>query len=121
MMIIKNDKVIMVDCDDTLIAWDHSKYKNKLQEVTIEVNDFSSLVHVNQKNVNLVKKLSKLGFTIIVWSGSGYEWASKVCKTLGIEEYVTACMSKPRYYVDDLECDKWMGQRIWRDPMSGEE
>lgn len=119
MLIIKSNKIVMIDCDDTLIMWDKSKYKGKLEPVTIKINKFKSVVYKNQKNINLIIKLKKLGYTLIVWSLSGYEWAQKVTKAVGLENYVTICMSKPNYYVDDSEVKNWIGHRLWRDPLNG--
>jgi hypothetical protein len=121
MLTIKSDKVVFIDCDQTLVDWSASEIKEVLTPVTINNQGYESMVYVNQKNVNLAIKLRKMGYTLIVWSQSGHDWAEAVAKAVGLQEHVTACMSKPRYYVDDLPCEKWMGQRIWRDPLTGED
>lgn len=121
MLTIQSDKIVFIDCDDTLIMWERSEYDGKLEPVTIKINDYESVVYKNQKNINLAIKLKKMGYTLIVWSATGYEWANAVAKAVGLEEYVTACMSKPRYYIDDLESELWIGRRLWRDPLTGKE
>jgi len=121
MKTIKSDRVLMVDCDDTLVLWDISKYNlTQLDYVTVNVWQPTTLIK-HQKNINLLTKFHKLGYTIIVWSQSGWEWAEAVGKAVGIDELVTSYMSKPRYYLDDLDCQTWMGSRIWRDPVEKEE
>ena len=109
----------MVDVDDTLILWDTSKYPD-LKEVEVSINDLTATVRINEKNVNLVKKLAKLDYTIVVWSQTGYDWAEAVSNAVGLSQYVSLYLTKPRYYVDDKECQKWMGERLWRDPTTGE-
>ncbi len=114
---IVNQKLIYVDCDDTLIMWDFSSH-TALERVWVECYDQESEVHVNQKNKNLVEKFHKLGYGIIVWSATGSDWAEAVAKAIGIDQLVTAYLTKPRFYLDDLDSSVWMGPRLYRDPMS---
>lgn len=116
---LQSHKVVMVDCDDTLIMWQTSEYPELLL-VDIPYGPYEPTVGINQKNVNLVKKLAKLGYTIICWSQSGFDWAQAVSRAVGLQEYVSLYLTKPRYYVDDLKSDAWIGERIWRHPITGE-
>lgn len=116
-MRIDNDRIVMVDVDDTLCIWDISEYPH-LPRITIDCHGRTSVVSVNQKNVNLVKKLQKLGYQIIVWSQSGNLWAQTVANAVGLDNCIY--MSKPRYYVDDLPSNVWIGERLWRNPTTGE-
>lgn len=117
-MKLKSHKVVTVDCDDTLVMWNISEYPT-LPRIELDLCG-PAILAVNQKNVNLVTKLAKLGYTIIVWSQTGWDWAETVCTKLGIDPIVSLYLTKPRYYVDDLESHVWMGERLWRDPVTGE-
>lgn len=120
MNVIKSDRVVMVDCDETLILWDISEYP-KVDQVNVYCHGKHTPVALHRKNYNLLRKFHRLGYTIIVWSASGWEWAEAVVKGLRIENMVTSVSSKPRYYFDDVPCEKWMGSRIYRDPITGKE
>lgn len=120
MKTIESDRVVMVDCDDTLILWDISEYSG-INRVTVNCYGHKAIVVPHEKNLKLLRKFAKLGYRIIVWSQSGWQWAEAVSKTLGIDDIVDTCMSKPRYYFDDIPCQEWMGGRIWRDPKNGAE
>jgi hypothetical protein len=117
---LSSDKVVCVDCDDTLIMWDISKYQDQLPSVDIECYGYVTQVLLNTKNINLVEKFAKLGYQIIIWSQTGHEWAEAVGKACGLDEYVALYMAKPRYHFDDLPASAWMGTRIWRDPITGD-
>lgn len=115
MLVIPSDKLLMVDVDDTLVLWDKSEYSD-LPDVSFNVGHGVSHLKVHPKNINLVRKFHLLGYTVVVWSQTGYEWAKEAVKKLGLEDVVYAVMSKPRYHLDDLPADLWMGTRLWRSP-----
>lgn len=122
--IIENEKLIYCDIDDTVILWDLSKYNNVLPEsdlVTINSYGLESVVYKNQKNINLLHKLYKLNYGIILWSQTGAKHAAAVAEALGLDDIVLQYQTKPRYHIDDLPADAWMGTRLWRDPVTGEE
>lgn len=116
---IQSDKLVMVDCDDTLICWDKSKFPID-EQIKINCYGHDSWLVPHAPNLRTLKKFAKLGYTIVVWSASGWEWAQAVVCALGIEDDVHTVMSKPRYYFDDIPCHEWMGQRVYRDPVTGE-
>lgn len=119
MQSINTHKIVAFDCDDTMIMWDASKYP-KEEQICIEMYGYKTYLHPNQKNINLLIKFAKLGFTVILWSQTGFDWAEAVAKSLNLTEYVTYCMTKPRYYVDDLKADAWM-HHIYREAQISEE
>ncbi len=120
MNVIKSDRTVMVDCDDTLVLWDISNYPGG-PHVSVDCYGHVSYLVPHEKNLKLLRKFAKLGYRIVVWSASGYEWAESVVNTLHISDIVDTCMSKPRYYFDDIPCQEWMGPRIWRQPVTGVE
>lgn len=97
MVTIKSDRVAFFDCDDTLIMW--YKVDRTLPEVTI--NDRVFQVHT--KHVQKIKDYNTLGWTVVVWSASGHEWAEKVVKALGLEKEVDFAMCKPHRVFDDVK------------------
>lgn len=117
-MVLANDRIVWVDCDDTLIMWDLSAYPD-LPRVKVQNSDEAAIVVPNLKNINTIKKFYKLGYKLIVHSGSGHLWAEAVVKALELQPYVTLIMSKPMYYFDDYSVVNWIGPRIWRDPLTG--
>lgn len=120
MKIIPNQKVIMVDCDETLILWSIANApKEKL--ITLSINELSAAVLPHQKNINLFIKLAKMNYSMCVWSRTGFDWAEAIVKALNLEQYTTLCLSKPLFYLDDAPAESWMGKRLWRDPVTGEE
>lgn len=101
-----------VDCDDTIIQWNLSKYPD-LPRITINYNG-PAVVVLNQRNINTVKKFKLLGYPIIIWSRTGADYAEVIARATGLDKIATAYMNKPLFYLDDLPASKWM-QRIWRD------
>jgi hypothetical protein len=96
MKVIKNPRIWEFDVDDTLIMWNKSQY---LGSPVKKVG--KAKITPNQPNINLLIKLSKIGWFIHVHSGSGVEWAVKAVKALGIEKYVNLCSAKALGITDD--------------------
>lgn len=117
--VLASHKIITVDTDDTLVLWDASKYPT-LTPVDVTFAGVTSHLCIHQKNINLIRKLAKLGYEIVIWSQTGYDWAQAVSKAIGIDDIVSLYMTKPRYHVDDLPSTAWMGERIYRDPITGD-
>ncbi len=110
----------MVDVDDTLVLWDISEYP---ETARIEVKGANGMVELvpHQKNINTLIKFWKLGYTVNVWSASGWGWALSVVAALELSPFVNQVGCKPLYYFDDKPCEKWMGDRVYRDPKTGTE
>lgn len=111
MYILDKNKNVMVDCDDTLILW----HPGSQDSTSIVIQD--SLVKPNTQVIETIKKLSRIGYNIIVWSAGGYEWASAVVSALELTSFVDIVMSKPEMYFDDIHCTEWMGEwnRVQKD------
>ncbi len=128
-MKISRGQTFDVDVDDTLVLWDKSQYVGTtLDKITVNLSsgdneytpDYDTVLYVHRKNVNLLIKLAKLGYKVYVQSRSGIEWAQTIVKALKLEPYVHEIREKPMYYLDDKSADYW-AQRLWREPVSGDE
>lgn len=107
-------KTCYVDCDETLVMGDLSKYP-PTSVMTIAYTNGPIRVVPNKKNLNLLTLFYKLGYTIIVWSKTGSDWACLIGEALDIDHMVSAYLSKPLFYIDDKPVTEWMGERRWRD------
>lgn len=106
----------MVDVDDTLIMWDVNSFDKPTNIIDVHMYGYVSTLVPNKPNIELLKKFRRLGYDIIVWSQTGYDWAEAIVKALDLESYVSAYATKPKFYMDDLDSGAWMGKRIWKDP-----
>lgn len=113
MNVYNTDQVVPFDVDDTLVMWSlEDKSKNiPIQDPYIE--GLINYVTPNEKHIELMKKYKARGFTIIVWSAGGVEWAKKVVLALQLESYVDAVFTKPNRYIDDLDVSEWIGPRVY--------
>lgn len=116
MFILKDKKsVVCIDCDDTLVMW----RQNSGKEIPITLEGeggFTEYLTPHEEHIQMLKDFKKVcRYTVIVWSQSGWDWAEAVVKALKLEEYVDVIMSKPSRHVDDLSCNLWMGQRIYKE------
>lgn len=110
------------DVDNTLIMWDKSAYVDKdVKRVVVQSAKGPVELVINQKNVNLLIKLAKIGYYIRVHSGSGFEWADKIVRALELTEYVDSVESKPRGKTDDKPPGEGTTYLAWRDPVTGKE
>lgn len=113
-------KPCVVDVDDTLVLWNKSDYPDDEQ---IEVNltgkpGHQTFLIPHQKNINMFIKFAKMGYDMIVWSKTGYDWAKLIVEALELQPYVSAIASKPNFYFDDREASDWIGERVYREPNS---
>lgn len=110
--IIENEQVIFIDCDDTLVMWNHENFDKKI--VIIDPYDSRELtLGIHEGHLKVLRDRSKRGAHIIVWSAGGYQWAAAVVKALGIESHVHQIMSKPFMYLDDKTAEEIMGTRLF--------
>jgi len=114
---VKSQPTAFFDCDDTLVMWnlpDVTALEDKVISIYCDGN--KSEVHVNQKNVDLLIKLSQRGHSIVVWSAGGSNWAEAVVRDLHLEDFVDVVTSKPSYYIDDVkDSSSWMGKYSYFD------
>lgn len=117
MFVMPDGQNCYVDIDDTIIRWDVPTGDEKIDElVTVETRGIKETFLLNKYNLEYITKLAVRGHVIILWSAAGSLWAESVAKALKIEHLVTACMSKPTYYVDDIkDANQFMGKHVFFD------
>ncbi len=125
MKIIDSEHVVMVDVDDTLVLWGKDHRIPLAATCDNNFNDHRKLfvdpytgdnLYLTPHNVHirLLRQYKGRGFTIVVWSMAGVRWSESVVKTLGIEDIVDYCMSKPSKHLDDKsEVDSIIGSRVY--------
>lgn len=116
MIITKHENVRPFDVDGCLIA----DYTEFLGQKSVNVYDAVTKkfikVRVNESMVRLLKEEHHRGGYVIVWSRSGYEWATNVIKALDLVPYVDQVLSKPIVYFDDTPVKKWLKDRVFIGP-----
>lgn len=105
---------VYFDVDDTLVMW-YQHYEPGFDDKCISI-DFLENRHAlvpHKKHIELLKDLYAQGWTVVVWSAGGLEWAQTVTKALGLENHVHHILAKPYRYVDDLYSDEFMLNRVY--------
>lgn len=119
MHVIKSDKLVCFDVDDTLVAPGYDLtpedvlQTDVIEKVTINCSGVETTVFMIKENIEAIKRHKGQGQIVIVWSNAGYKWAEAVVKSLKLTKYTDFIMSKPAWYYDDLPCEKWMGAPRW--------
>lgn len=119
MRINKNEAILPVDIDGTLITHIHKPiYYTDDCLAVVDPLDSTKVIYVeaNHAMIRLLKEEHHRGACIKVWSRGGWEWAQNVIKALELEQYVDEIMSKPRSYFDDLPIEKWLTDRVFIRP-----
>lgn len=105
MKVIKGENNILWDVDNTLVLWD--KNHSVPHKDTIEfINPYSFekvYLRPHKVHIRIMKEYKGRGFTNIVASAGGVQWAEAVIKALDLESYVHYVMTKPNRHFDDKE------------------
>lgn len=109
MIILESDNVVMCDVDETLVIWDYPKEQ---EDKTIKFNNcgYDTILLPHFEHMKLLQQFKCRGHKVIVWSQGGYEWAKTVVETLGLTNCVDLIICKPKWYIDDLPCEAFMGK-----------
>lgn len=114
MQVVQGKDFSFFDVDDTLVSWDYPERPDDAKYAVGFTDPSSGAVWMLtpiQKTIEALKQGKRAGSTIVVWSAGGWEWAQEVVKTLGLEEFVDAVISKPNRYYDDLPAAEILGTR----------
>lgn len=119
---LDKERVVYVDCDDTLIIWEPNKYEHTEKDLVHYVDNYGAWTFLkHQANIDFVIKLKRQGYGVVVWSAAGAEWAEKVVKLLKLEEVADVVLSKPEIALDDLlDAKRIIKSVIWIDPITGD-
>lgn len=91
----RNSPTVYVDVDETLVLW--------APDYTVpSVPDLPLRVWPHSEHIRLVRSLHAVGYTVVVWSRGGAEWAGKVVDALGLADAVDVVLGKPELWIDDL-------------------
>jgi hypothetical protein len=123
MKVIRKDVTIPWDVDKTLIFWQPTGAER--HESDIQMNYYGEIISVTPhlEMLQLLRSNLARGRNIIIWSGNGFAWAEEVVKKLHEAGHLPdtkgiIIMTKPAGYADDLDCQHWMGNRIYIEPHS---
>ena len=98
---VKDGGVFASDVDDSLIMWRIPQgYTGPLVETNLD--GFKDVGIPNQHAINHLKKMKARGYSVVVWSAGGSEWADAVVQALGLEDYVDVVMPKIDFHLDDV-------------------
>lgn len=116
MKLIGNEQNVFFDCDDTLVMrndreWEPKPGRIKFKDPYQSKDVYYLNPHI--KHIQILKEHKERGFTVIVWSAAGHEWAKAVVEGLGLQEYVHYYMTKPAKFFDDLPANEVLGQRVY--------
>lgn len=118
MKVIRNERVIPIDVDDTLVMHSFNEaLVDKLEIIQIydPIENGFITVRKNLPMIRLLKEEHSRGAHILVWSRGGFEWADSVVTALRITEFVDQIMSKPMVYLDDKPVEQWLKDRVYLD------
>lgn len=110
MKVTKNEQILYCDIDSTLVF---DCEKTHPEALTANYYGSPRWVRPHHKQIQFLKTLKSRGFYVIAHSGNGYSWVAEITKLLKLEKYVDEAKSKPVFYIDDLDSNKWMGSRIY--------
>lgn len=101
---VDSDRTAFFDVDETLVRmeWDE--------------NDKIPRIEPIQEHIKLLKEFAARDFFIVVWSDGGANWAREVVEMYGLTNFVDLVISKPTWYVDDLEATQWAMRRVYKLP-----
>jgi hypothetical protein len=127
MITIPGDKTVYVDCDDTIVFWSPTEEQRK-DNGTVAITCPGSMTYnengeeigyigewtehlvPNWPQINALRNFKIRGFTIVLWTQSGFLWAEALAKALKIEQLIDVCLTKPTYIFDDLPASEFMPQ-----------
>lgn len=91
--------MIYLDVDDTLVLYS-DKFKD--ERIVFECYGLKYYLAPHTEHIKLLEEHYAAGYTIVLWSYQGGEWAEAVAKKLGIASKVSYFLSKPTQFYDDL-------------------
>lgn len=98
----KNEVVIEMDVDDTIILHDIDAYPS-LPRITLNYYGMPMVVVPHLKHIELLKSYKKRGFFVRVHSNNGWKHVDEVLKKLDLWDFVDEGETKASKHVDDTK------------------
>lgn len=113
MQVIHSTKIAYFDADQTLV-FSESELKNHPQRSTLGGVRFINSVawYLDSRHYSLLREFKARGFTIVVWSAGGSEWAEKVVRSFNLTSYVDLVIGKPDFFIDDKPAAGFMPESM---------
>ncbi len=123
MIVIEKDTTICFDIDGTLCFWKPENAEREEFDIELDYYGEKVYVHPHLEHIRLLRSSLSRGRNVLLWSGNGWRWTKTVVDYLVAAGHLPntegiVIMSKPVAYVDDLEAEKWIGNRIYIQPHS---
>ncbi len=114
MKVLNSEMIIMVDVDDTLLMWkDYTQPGDNKIAVTDPYDGVTVYLYPHTKHIDQIRKWKGRGYTVIVWSAGGVQWANAAIEALGLTDFVEMVMTKPSKFVDDLPANQILGTPVY--------
>ena len=106
MKVLKDAPTLYCDVDNTLVDITYLTDEDADADEGL-ILDYYGKVKLTPRFefIEAVKQAKAAGYTIVIWSGSGTDWASKVVKALHLDKYVDVVVSKPHLIFDDIRTE----------------
>lgn len=122
MQIIKNENVVGVDIDNTLLLW---KDASNPGDNKLPISYGGQTVYLTPHNyhVAIVRSWMERGYHVIVWSANGYQHALNALTALGFQETdKIQVMTKLCKHLDDsVNPGSIVGPRVFEDDFLAKE
>lgn len=114
MITIRGESSVYIDVDETLIRFMATPEEIEKYGVLFTYpNGVTRTLVPHSKHIEQLKEHASRLTSVIIWSKAGGAWCELVIKTLGLEQYVDACLKKPDWIFDDLPIEEFMPQSRW--------
>ena len=113
MTVIENEQLIYIDCDDTLVMWGSDNEDHQYVNIVDPYDGKNVRLRAHVGHIKVLKDRKARGAYITVWSASGYKWAKAIVEALCLQDYVDVVSSKPFMYIDDLQANDILGERLY--------
>lgn len=108
MLTIKNDNIVMVDIDSTLLAYFEDEATDPSDYVLIKRNGKDEIFYVLRHNVNAGYEYHRREHPVGFWSAGGGDWCTAAVKALGLDRIGFIAMAKPKWLLDDKQPEEFL-------------
>lgn len=118
MQVIKSTKTYYCDVDETLLLFNSVDMypQEALVAITDPASGITTHAFPHKRHIELMRQMKARGYTVVVWSAGGHEWAARAVRALGIEKMVDVVIGKPDWFCDDLPASSYMKKPIYLHP-----